>query len=104
MSNKTQKHTPKPWTASAVAVRAANGNLLCHCYDSTGIGGRAAQQANARLIAAAPELLEFAETMGAEMNCICKGPIDRVQKLMGTEVSCGKCQAEAAIRKVKGKQ
>lgn len=64
----TSKHTPGPWVAHSLMVSEAGqpvgrGRDICHC----GIGMRLpsdGQQsmANARLIAAAPELLEACQT------------------------------------------
>ncbi len=65
-------HTPGPWTVPilsverpsghdvrpTVAIRTPQGQMLLSC---SGLPARGEMQANARLIAAAPELLEAAE-------------------------------------------
>ena len=56
------KHTPEPWTVTdfGVSGRTASGNaLVADCYNP--VIPTSEMKANARLIAAAPELLEFAE-------------------------------------------
>lgn len=52
------KHTPGPWTQHEGEVWAKNYGLISRSYYGKPDGEGAA---NARLIAAAPELLEFAE-------------------------------------------
>lgn len=59
----TQKHTPAPWkkgTGGDVLFTHPNGKLYIIANAFSGIKGNATeeQEANARLIAAAPELLE----------------------------------------------
>lgn len=50
------KHTPGPWTATERGefVNAPNGRDICHIYGQRTLGE---DKANARLIAAAPDLL-----------------------------------------------
>ncbi len=53
------KHTPGPWTYDA-----ANTGSILHPYGVVQVGGESEErEANARLIAAAPELLEVAKRM-----------------------------------------
>ena len=91
------KHTAGPWTVSTsdryVRYRGIHGPNIC---DLEVFGGeRDEQEANAHLIAAAPELLE-ALKMAWEWEKDC--PI--------FEAVCPKCQwkrkAQAAIRKAEG--
>lgn len=64
------KHTPGPWSFTAAGrvmsdrysqpfgvVEAGKKNLICGCFGDVA-GGETTAEANARLIAAAPELLE----------------------------------------------
>ncbi|OYW47629.1 MAG: hypothetical protein B7Z36_02360 [Novosphingobium sp. 12-63-9] len=55
-----QKHTPGPWVARDDRTIAANGVPLLRCY-----AGRN-EKANARVIAAAPELLEVLQEAVAQ--------------------------------------
>lgn len=65
------KHTPAPWTHEGRgAVYAPDGRPIAHVWQNQGDDDR---EANARLIAAAPELLEALELahatlLGANMN------------------------------------
>ena len=55
------KHTPGPWAWHVDRPTDVISSEPCECSVATidiGCGNRAEQQANARLIAAAPELLE----------------------------------------------
>lgn len=60
----TPKHTPGPWTAGDIirapskTKYASDGRGICKLYSETRKQLVNEQQANARLIAAAPELLE----------------------------------------------
>jgi hypothetical protein len=60
-------------------------------------GTEADNTANARLIAAAPELLESLRVLVMEGECYCSDEI----KGRGP---CGHCQAKAAIAKAQGKE
>ena len=51
----TTKHTPGPWIKAKYKVRTAGGDLIAHTRP-TGEGS-SDDEANARLIAAAPEML-----------------------------------------------
>ena len=63
-------HTAGPWMVAekwnSADVRAVGGPFVASCNASFGIDWTT-KEANARLIAAAPDLLE-AQTMGAEVN------------------------------------
>ena len=69
------KHTPGPWayhnTPTPFIHVAAGGLPICQIYTSTAHGQSMGEQfANARLIAAAPELLEAA----IELKDVCNRP------------------------------
>jgi hypothetical protein len=57
------KHTPGPWATDDCSVVHANGEPIAEIYD-----GRKTFRADARLIAAAPDLLAFVQMLvdGAE--------------------------------------
>ncbi len=62
-------HTPGPWTAQRCSIRAADGKVVAICNGwVNGAGNDATPFANARLIAAAPELLEACERMKAAID------------------------------------
>ena len=50
------KHTPAPWKRSKYKVFSASGALIAHTRPTVECSGE--DEANARLIAAAPELLQ----------------------------------------------
>jgi hypothetical protein len=93
-----EKHTPGPWTQSAVnplqiigpgAVRIAEAN----CYGEAVLLNRNEAEANARLIAAAPELLA---ALKRALNHVI---MDGVHQ---TDAPAARKQIEAAIAKVQG--
>jgi hypothetical protein len=59
MKPKEATHTPGPWTNndSYDSVRGADGEVVCHTFGAVD----PVERLNAKLIAAAPELLRFAE-------------------------------------------
>jgi hypothetical protein len=57
------------------------------------------QKADAALISQAPALARFVLDQMFALQCICKGPIGRVQTAMGTDVKCHKCEAEEILKK-----
>jgi len=67
MKNKST-HTPGPWLASASSVKDTKQNTICHIAPLVGhdvCGDR--EISNARIIAAAPELLEALKLLKAEL-------------------------------------
>ena len=62
------QHTPGPWSVAQISAANAHiefparGGSLAICFPDNGIGGKQ-MVANARLIAAAPELLEKLEAL-----------------------------------------
>ena len=92
MSN--QQHTPGPWD---VATKAGDGGLVVRssksmhelCQIHSSYKYKDAHKANARLIAAAPELLAFVQEWLARQ---------------GTDENYMTAKARAAIAKAKGEQ
>lgn len=102
MTNAT--HTPGPWAFTAdmygldnmrvFGVNDATGNGIANC----GYDGRGECKANARLVAAAPDLLETLETL-LEGTCEALSFLDReTVKHLKPLID----NAEAAIAKAKG--
>ena len=87
-------HTPGPWSADLVCnkVRANDGEIeICRTYSDVNI---AEENANARLIAAAPELLEWLQW--------CLNEMDKHELPLSTKPH--RNRARAAIEKATGKQ
>jgi hypothetical protein len=99
------KHIPGPWhyqeesDAYTHIVRTESNRLVVQLRQDTS----GTEEANARLIATAPELLEFVRTMKDEANCVCKGKIGEIQRFLGTNIECFHCKAEALIAKAEGR-
>src|SRR5437773_73840 len=105
------QHTPGPWVYDihehSFYIFAANEEMVADGDpDDIGIArmrgtGRGAdvveQEANAALIARAPELLDFAKQHFASTHCICKflGYVDK-------EPPCDRCKLGALIAKAEG--
>ncbi len=58
-------------------------------------------EADIRLIAAAPDLLDFVRQHFEATVCICK--FETIQKAMGTNVECSHCDAGRLIAKAEGR-
>jgi len=109
MSN--TKHTPGPWRTlnlvSATAIHAASGSRVCHLsyyveFNGSPCGSIESQDktqeeidANARLISAAPELLEALEMVVGEASPVGDKEMATISFNQLTEV-------RAAIAKAKG--
>lgn len=86
-------HTPGPWKAGSdhserVHIESPDGRWICGIYDGPGTN---APDADARLIAAAPEMLAVLEEKVRITRC----------------ANCGKCwdcRARAAIARAKGEK
>lgn len=68
----TTQHTPGPWRAEGwerLIVNAANGDTIVACPGGAIRASLAELQANARLIAAAPELLSFVQGIALCVKC-----------------------------------
>lgn len=112
----TTKHTPGPWardTGSGVGcdVRAQNGRKVAATWginngDPNRPAYRAECDANARLIAAAPELLDLLSALECDINTLVYC-YERKPDNFGRAVAVAKADAErarAAIAKAKGEQ
>lgn len=98
------KHTEGPWIyepsslAGGRNVNCATGGKVCMAYDYVREGGTDERNANARLIAAAPELLEAAQAIAKHLwNA--DGPVydalrAAIDKATGDE-SCTECGDDA---------
>ena len=96
----TSKHTPGPWahhnTPTPFIYVNAGGLPICQIYTSTAHGQSMGEQfANARLIAAAPELLEALQKMLPELRGLSIVSDTAAEMLR---------EAEAAIAKATGEQ
>lgn len=74
------KHTPGPWHESVGEIRAANGFCIATmepphpaAKGKDRAEHRSYQQANARLIAAAPDLLAAVDRLLSSYQCLCAG-------------------------------
>lgn len=89
------QHTPGPWVASFThlsEVRATNGAVIAKCQK---LNGLVTLQANARLIAAAPEMLEALEMVrDADDDCKRDG--------LPTIPLAARAKIDAAIEKATG--
>ena len=92
MANKGTAATPGAMRA-ATAIVALNETMIF----SPGTRVRLAEIIDRET--AAPEMRDFIQKQYNSTNCICQGAMGRVQKLMGTNVACTKCEAEAILEK-----
>lgn len=100
------KHTPGPWTTFsypdhvAVVFRPEHPRRSGTVCDLTGIGGE--HDANARLIAAAPDLLDALESVNTMLNCVSQ----KSKEAPNGNCDCYMCEAarlvKTAIAKAKG--
>lgn len=86
------KHTPGPWHSTGRYVGSGHAKMnICECSDNSGCWSNAPEAvANARLIAAAPELLEAAMAFIA--------PFDGIEVVQDSDIA----KARAAIAKATG--
>ena len=90
------KHTPGPWEACGKAVHAETGREIVFGSHNTRSGSDEEQRANARLIAAAPELLEACREVAEWLDLLKQNYPDMAGLIRG----CRK--ARAAIAKAEG--
>ena len=94
------KHTPGPWKVQENAdvytriVRNERGAYVC----SGPQGSDGEDRANARLIAAAPELFKFVEDQARTTNCICRIQAIVKNTHLESDLECTHCRAEKLIR------
>lgn len=92
------KHTPGPWTTGGElhgfwAVEDGNGRVICQ------LNGNFTPEANAMLIAAAPDLLALLEEAVKYMSC--DNELDEPERDL-CDNDCLFCLARAAIARAKG--
>lgn len=95
-------HTPGPWQVYAdlpstepnwhIVTNASRMRVIANVHIEP---GNAMDEANARLIAAAPELLEALQTLVDEGECYCLDAQERAGRGV-----CGHCQGKAVLAKV----
>jgi hypothetical protein len=91
----TTQHTPGPWRVTAAKVMAENGRAICLIENRKLHEGFQESSANARLIAAAPDLLAALIAFDNAFSHYCEGDPD------SDEVSA-LYQAREAIAKATG--
>lgn len=88
------KHTPGPWTVRKDAIK-----FLITAKDNSGIAHTSGlhydSEANARLIAAAPELLEALIELKAQLLAHVKFDVKRHYSLMVADAAAGTALAKA---------
>lgn len=93
------KHTPGPWTYQEGTSPHFHGTVYTEeTGDSVAVTYNDEDGANARLIAAAPELLEVLEFLNAGMECYC----DSTPAVLDGHDKCAVCMAKEAIAKATG--
>jgi len=94
------KHTPGPWHVANVGWIASERGTICAMYAmKTGLHGEDIEgEANARLIAAAPDLLDALKAAQEELRLIRMKDTNAVY-----DVLC-RSQISAAIAKAEGRQ
>lgn len=105
MSAEKLKHTPGPWKLKGLnppRIYADEGKeIICQC-DSMGEMTQSQEKANARLIAAAPELLAALELLLPMAEKFCNNAGNGADGQGLAEHSVYVIQARAAIAKAKG--
>jgi len=102
----TQKHTPGKWTAFGIDVRSSpvvlEGKLIAETRDYP-MGSKELEEsyANARLIAAAPELLEALKELNGELDRFWNGDHSELRIKL---ISASQRKCADAIAKAEGKQ
>ena len=92
------KHTPGPWSryndgpSSNVFIESTKGGSVCK------IANNSHAEANANLIAAAPELFKFVEDQARTTNCICRIQAIVKNTHLESDLECTHCRAEKLIR------
>ena len=91
-------YTPGPWNEYGANVIGSNGVRIAHTFEIThrGSSGVHEEDANGRLIAAAPELLAALRDLVRIMDQNCHLTVERIAR--GAEAQ----DARAAIAKAKG--
>jgi hypothetical protein len=104
-SNTKMKHTPGPWTPGDI-IRApretlpgSGGRGICRLYSESRKQLRSEQEANAYLIAAAPEMLEALEGMLEAIGILRQGGVN---VLAVPQVVIAREMAHKVIAKARG--
>ena len=94
------KHTPGPWRADGLHVKVVGG-IVAHCPPPN-VAGTFACMDNARLIAAAPEMLEALRVAFEELADTFHVLTSRQQETMGPVHAMVMGQISAAIARAEG--
>jgi hypothetical protein len=108
MTAEQQGHTPGPWrtqgwvpTWAYIPIKDASHNLVCSMYPNSTLGyDRDAVAANARLIAASPDLLAALKTLLDEAENFSVSGVYFTEKCMNHK---GPALAHDAIAKAEGR-
>lgn len=106
----TPKFTPGPWKDLDLRYQQ-NGQIRIlsdgpRSSDEYGVIANVLRshrqcEANARLIAAAPDLLDFVRGIFNATACVCR--LNKIVEPLGAGVPCTRCDAEKLIAKAEGK-
>lgn len=89
------KHTDGPWECGGYSVEAADGSLICNM---SGWRNAGANKANERLIAAAPDLLEWLSYIAGAADMVLRNKTSTKQD-MADALKRIESRARAAIAK-----
>lgn len=97
------KFTPGPWGlgTSKVAIWASDGAMVADAWESNDRPDYECE-ANAKLIAAAPEMYTCLVKMRDGMNCICR--LNKIMEPLGASSECHVCAINAILDKADGGQ
>ena len=100
------EHTKGPWKACGDGCdegfirQTGEGKLwIASVIDIP--GGQEATEANARLIAAAPDMLEFIKRQHNGVVCVCR--MNATVAPFGAGIECTACEMDALIAKAEGR-
>ena len=92
-------HTPGPWRAEGRDIRQGQENLIAQVarqFDNNG-GDDPIRNANARLIAAAPRMLDL-------LKHVPHNNMTATHRMVESVAGCPGCEARAILRDVEGKR
>jgi hypothetical protein len=91
------KHTPAPWIAKGSTVYEDKGDKIYRLANCSETGDYALDDANAALMAAAPELLAALKNLEFKDGCFC------TREKIPTDLHAAYCiKARAALQKAEG--